>query len=329
MTDNKQVLVTGAAGFIGSHLCRKLLDSGANVTGIDSFVSGNAANVYRLMENPAFSMVKHDITVPYFTEADQIYNCASLTHISHHLNSPVQVIKTNLIGSINMLGLARHTKATILQASTGKIYGNTTITSLNETFPGSVNTMGNTSPFIESKRMVETIFSAYNKEYNIDTRIARVFNTYGPGMAPDMEKLIPSIITSALRNKEIHIHGNGSQERWICYVDDMIEAMMALMNSPRGQYTMPMNLGSDIPVSVKNLVDLIISLSGSRSKVKFLDLPGESLMQRHPDISFARQALQWEPSTSLEEGLSNTIEYFDKMLKREDRHFAYMSWIEM
>ena len=326
----KRVLVTGAAGFIVSHLCTKLLDNRNTVIGLDNYATGNDCNIKHLINRNGFYMAKHDITIPYFAEIDQIYNLASSSSLSYQLNDPVRVIKTSIIGSINMLGLARRTRATILHASTGKIYGNPAISSISESYPGSLDTMSNSAPYAESKRMVETIFASYNREYNVDTRIApRIFNTYGPGMPLDENKLIPSLIIKALRNQDITIYGNGEQARCFCHIDDTIEALCRLMDSPVGQFTSPMNIGNDISTTVKELTETILLITGSHSKINYISLPGNKVMYRQPDISYARQALKWRPKISLEKGLTDTIAYFEGMLHKDSCNTSFISWVEM
>ena len=325
----KRVLVTGAAGFIGSHLCSKLLDNGDTVIGLDNYASGNETNIDHLRNQPGFYIARHDITIPYFAEANQIYNLASLSSLSLQLNDPVRVIKTSIIGSINMLGLAKRTRATILHASTGKIYGNPKISSIPESYSGTINTMSNMAPYTESKRMAETIFASYNREYNVDTRIARIFNTYGPGMPSDENKLIPSLIIKALKNKDITIYGNGEQARCFCHINDTVEALLRLMNSPVGQYTYPMNIGNDTPTTVRELVEIILRVTESHSKINYVSLPQDMVMYRQPDISYARKALNWKPSVNLEDGITDTISYFDNLLRDNKYYTALISWVEM
>nr|WP_298374328.1 UDP-glucuronic acid decarboxylase family protein [uncultured Halomonas sp.] len=312
----KRILVTGGAGFLGSHLCEKLLETGNDVLCVDNLFTGKKENIAHLLNNPYFEFMRHDITFPLFAEIDQIYNLACPASPIHYQFDPVQTTKTSVHGAINMLGLAKRTKARILQASTSEVYGDPEIHPQPETYWGKVNPIGVRSCYDEGKRCAETLFSDYHRQHKVDIRIARIFNTYGPRMDPNDGRVVSNFIVQALQNKKITIYGDGSQTRSFCYVDDLIEGLISLMNS--GCYSGPINLGNCGEFTMNELAEKIISLTKSNSELTFLPLPHDDPRQRRPDITIAKRDLSWEPSVTLNEGLKHTVEYFKQFFRYEN-----------
>jgi UDP-glucuronate decarboxylase len=309
----KKILVTGGAGFIGSHLCRRLLQEGHDVLCVDNFYTGTKDNILDLMENKKFELLRHDITFPLYVEVDEIYNLACPASPVHYQFDPVQTTKTSVHGAINMLGLAKRTKAKILQASTSEIYGDPEVHPQPESYWGRVNPIGPRACYDEGKRCAETLFFDYYRQHNVKIKVVRIFNTYGPNMLPDDGRVVSNFIVQALQNKDITIYGDGSQTRSFQYIDDLIEGMVRMMNTEN--FTGPVNLGNPEEFSIKALAEKILELiPESRSKIIYKPLPADDPKQRRPDITLARKKLNWQPSISLEEGLKKTIEYFRKTL---------------
>ena len=311
----KKILVAGGAGFLGSHLCKRLLEDGNEVICVDNYYTGNKDNIIDLLDNPRFELIRHDITFPLFIEIDEIYNLACPASPIHYQRDPVQTIKTSVHGSINLLGLAKRTKAKILLASTSEVYGDPAIHPQQEHYWGNVNTVGPRSCYDESKRCAETLFYAYNVQNNIDTKITRTFNTYGPNMALNDGRVVSNFIVQALNNSPITIYGEGKQTRSFQYVDDMIEGFVKMMES---EYHGPINIGNPNEFTIIELAELIIRLTNSKSELVFKPLPQDDPKQRCPDISLAKRLLNWEPKISLEDGIKMTIPYFDKKLAFND-----------
>lgn len=307
-------LVTGGAGFLGSHLCERLLKDGQDVVCVDNFYTGSKRNIQHLLENPFFELLRHDITFPLYVEVDRIYNLACPAAPIHYQNDPVQTTKVNVHGSINMLGLAKRLKARILQASTSEVYGNPTVHPQPETYLGSVNPIGPRACYDEGKRCAETLFFDYHRQYGIEIKVARIFNTYGPRMHPNDGRVVSNFILQALRGEAITIYGDGSQTRSFCYVDDMVDGLIRLMNSP-DDLTGPINLGNPEEITILELADKIIKLAASRSEIIFKPLPADDPRQRKPDITLAKEKLGWSPWTSLKDGLEKSIAYFDTLLR--------------
>jgi UDP-glucuronate decarboxylase len=312
----KRVLVTGGAGFLGSHLCERLLKEHADVICVDNFYTGSKVNIEHLIGNPYFELIRHDITFPLYLEIDEIYNLACPASPIHYQYDPVQTTKVNVHGSINMLGLAKRTKAKILQASTSEVYGDPEVHPQREDYRGNVNPLGPRACYDEGKRCAETLFFDYHRQHGVRIKVARIFNTYGPRMHPNDGRVVSNFILQALRNKPITIYGDGSQTRSFCYVDDMIEGLIRLMNTP-DSFTGPVNLGNPEEVSILELAETIIELIGSKSQLVFMPLPQDDPKRRCPDITLAKTVLQWEPRTPLREGLKKTIDYFDNCLRAE------------
>jgi len=310
----KRILVTGGAGFIGSHLCERLLNQENEILCVDNFYTGTKQNIINLLSNPYFEVIRHDITFPLYIEVDEIYNLACPASPVHYQFDPVQTVKTSVHGSINMLGLAKRLKIRILQASTSEVYGDPEIHPQPETYLGNVNPIGLRACYDEGKRCAETLFFAYHRQHNLKIKVARIFNTYGPKMHPNDGRVVSNFIIQALQNQEITIYGDGTQTRSFCYIDDMVEGLIMLMNSP-DEFTGPVNLGNPHEISILELAETIIKLTKSKSKLTFKSLPQDDPKQRKPDITLAKRVLGWEPKVSLEEGLSKTIEYFRKILK--------------
>lgn len=310
---SKRIVVTGGAGFLGSHLCKKLLDQDHEVICVDNFFTGDKRNILHLMDHKMFELIRHDITFPLYLEVDQIFNLACPASPVHYQFDPVQTVKTNIHGSINMLGLAKRTKSRILQASTSEVYGDPEIHPQTEDYWGKVNPIGPRSCYDEGKRGAETLFYSYRQQYDLDIKIIRIFNTYGPNMHPDDGRVVSNFIIQALKNKDITIYGDGQQTRSFCYVDDLIEGMCRMMNTEEG-YWGPVNLGNPDEFTMKELAESIIKLTGSSSKLTYLPLPQDDPKQRCPDITEARTTLEWEPKIKLEEGLKKTISYFENVL---------------
>lgn len=309
----KRILVTGGAGFIGSHLCEKLLKNNNEVICADNFYTGRRSNVAHLLSNPAFEILRHDICFPLYVEVDEIYNLACPASPVHYQFDPVQTTKTSVHGSINMLGLAKRVKAKILQASTSEVYGDPIVHPQNETYWGNVNPIGIRSCYDEGKRCAETLFFDYYRQHKLRIKVARIFNTYGPHMHPNDGRVVSNFIMQALKGEEITIYGDGSQTRSFCYVDDMVEALVRLMNSP-DDFIGPVNLGNNNEFSMLELANKIIKITESKSKIVFKPLPEDDPKQRQPDLTLAEQKLGWNPSVKLDEGLRKTIAYFKDLL---------------
>ena len=324
----KRILVTGGAGFIGSHLCERLLADGNEVIALDNYFTGDKRNVEHLLGNPLFRMVRHDVTFPYFEEVDQIYNLACPSSPIYYMHDPVMTLKTSLIGAVNMLEVAKRMRARIVQASSSKVYGRVQVPLISEQYRGNVNPTGERSAYEEGKRAAESIFAAYRNQYGVDTRIVRLFNVYGPRIAFDGGKVIPGFIRSALSGENISIRGNGMQTRCFLYIDDAVEALVRAMNAD-GDMSRPVNIGSATPVRIDALAEDIINLTGSPSKVTLLNLPSESSQSSIPDIAYARRRLGWEPLVPIEEGLTRTVRYFEKRVRAESRTYPFLSWVEM
>src|SRR5215813_4465157 len=308
-----RVLVTGGAGFLGSHLCERLLAEGGNVICVDNFFTGAKRNIDHLLDHHRFELIRHDVTFPLYIEVDQIYNLACPASPIHYQRDPVQTTKTSVHGAINMLGLAKRVRAKILQASTSEIYGDPNIHPQTEDYWGNVNPIGPRSCYDEGKRCAETLFFDYHRQHNLSIKVARIFNTYGPRMHPDDGRVISNFIVQALRCEPITIYGDGSQTRSFCYVDDLIEGFIRLM-ATQDDFTGPINLGNPREFTIKELAELVLALTGSRSKIIYRPLPADDPKQRQPDISLAKAKLEWVPSVQLEQGLNQTIAYFDKLL---------------
>ncbi|MBU0944950.1 MAG: SDR family oxidoreductase [Proteobacteria bacterium] len=310
----KQVLVTGGAGFVGSHLCERLLTDGHDVLCVDNFFTGTKDNILHLLDNPHFEIMRHDVTFPLYVEVDEIYNLACPASPIHYQHDPVQTTKTSVHGAINMLGLAKRLNAKIFQASTSEVYGDPKIHPQTEDYWGHVNPIGFRSCYDEGKRCAETLFFDYRRQHNLRIKVARIFNTYGPKMHPNDGRVVSNFIMQALQGLPITIYGDGSQSRSFCYVDDLIEVFVRLMASP-DDFTGPVNTGNPGEFTIKELAEKIIDLTGSSSKLDYQRLPSDDPIQRQPDISLAREKLGWEPTIQLEEGLKKTIPYFDALLK--------------
>lgn len=310
----KKILVTGGAGFLGTHLCKKLLDSENDVICVDNFVTGNKSNITNLLKFPNFEFIRHDITFPLYLEVDQIYNLASPASPISYQEDPVQTTKTNVHGSINMLGLAKRTKAKILQASTSEIYGNPTISPQKEDYWGNVNPIGPRSCYDEGKRCAETIFFDYYRQYNLSIKVVRIFNTYGPGIQVHDGRVVSNFICQALRNEPLTVYGKGDQTRSFCYVSDLIDGIIFMMKSKR-EFVGPVNLGNPKEFKIIELAEKVIKKTKSKSKIIFKKLPINDPTQRKPNISLAKRKLQWSPKVNLDEGLELTIKYFKHVLK--------------
>lgn len=310
----KRVLVTGGCGFLGSHLCERLLKDGHDVLCADNFFTGTKDNVLHLMDNPRFEIIRHDVTFPLYVEVDEIYNLACPASPVHYQFDPVQTTKTSVHGAINMLGLAKRVKAKIFQASTSEVYGDPNIHPQPESYWGNVNPIGIRSCYDEGKRCAETLFFDYHRQHKLKIKVARIFNTYGPRMHPNDGRVVSNFIVQALKNNPITIYGDGSQTRSFCYVTDLIDAFVLLMNSP-DDVTGPVNLGNPGEFTISELAQKVIELTGSRSELVSNPLPSDDPKQRKPDISLAKAKLGWEPKIPLTEGLKHTIAYFDALLK--------------
>jgi UDP-glucuronate decarboxylase len=304
----QRILITGGAGFLGSHLCERLLNEGHEVICVDNFFTGSKANIEHLVGNRRFELIRHDITFPLFLEVDQIYNLACPASPVHYQHDPVQTVKTAVQGSINMLGLAKRTDARIFQASTSEVYGDPEISPQPESYLGRVNTIGPRSCYDEGKRCAETLFFDYHRQHNVAIRVARIFNCYGPRMHPHDGRVVSNFIVQALQGQDITIYGDGSQTRSFCYVDDMIEAFVRLMN--QDETTGPVNLGNPGEFTIKQLAEMVLRMTGSKSKLVMHPLPQDDPKQRKPDITLAKKVLQWEPKVPLEDGLKHVIDYF-------------------
>lgn len=309
----KRILVTGGAGFIGSHLCEELIKRGNDVICLDNFFTGSKDSIRHLLGNNHFELVRHDITKEYFIEVDEIYNLACPASPPHYQYNPIKTAKTSVLGIINMLGLAKRCKARILQASTSEVYGDPNVHPQKETYWGNVNPIGIRSCYDEGKRMAETLMFDYHRQNNVDIRVIRIFNTYGPNMNKNDGRVVSNFIVQALQNKDITIYGDGSQTRSFCYVSDLINGMIKMMENEIG-FIGPVNLGNPVETSILDFAKFIIELTGSNSKIVFLPLPSDDPTQRKPDISLAKEKLNWEPSVDVKDGLLKTIEYFKKVI---------------
>jgi len=312
----KRILITGGAGFIGSHLCEKLLQEGNEVICLDNYFTGSKKNIIHLRQKPYFEIVRHDITMPYFIEVDEIYNLACPASPVHYQYNPIKTIKTSVMGTINMLGLAKRIKAKILQASTSEVYGDPAVHPQPEEYWGNVNPIGIRSCYDEGKRCAETLCMDYHRQNNVNIKIIRIFNTYGPRMHPNDGRVISNFIVQALQDKPLTVYGSGNQTRSFQYIDDLVEGMIRMMNTP-DEITGPVNLGNPSESTILNIANMIIRLTGSSSVIEHKSLPPDDPVQRRPDISVAKRVLNnWEPKVSLENGLINTIEYFKKVIKK-------------
>lgn len=310
----KRILITGGAGFVGSHLCKRLLNDGNEVICLDNYFTGAKKNIVELLDHPYFEMVRHDITESYYAEVDEIYNLACPASPVHYQYNPIKTIKTSVLGAINVLGLAKRVKAKVLQASTSEVYGDPQVHPQTESYWGHVNPIGIRSCYDEGKRCAETLFMDYHNQNNVDIKIVRIFNTYGPNMNPTDGRVVSNFIVQALQGKDITIFGDGSQTRSFQYVDDLVEGMIRMMGSDRN-FLGPVNLGNPNEFTMLELANTIIELTGSKSKIIHLELPQDDPKQRQPDISLAKEKLEgWEPKIQLREGLITTISYFDKLL---------------
>jgi UDP-glucuronate decarboxylase len=306
-----RILVTGGAGFLGSHLCERLVEQGMDVICADNFYTGTKSNIVNLMGRPNFEIIRHDITFPLYLEVDQIYNLACPASPIHYQFDPVQTTKTSVHGAINMLGLAKRVKARILQASTSEVYGDPEIHPQTEDYWGHVNPIGIRSCYDEGKRCAETLFFDYHRQHKLEIKVIRIFNTYGPRMHPNDGRVVSNFIVQALKNEDITIYGDGSQTRSFCFVDDLIDGMIEMMRTP-DEFTGPINLGNPVEFQIGELARKILTLTGSRSRLVFRPLPEDDPKQRKPDISLARKQLSWSPKISLDDGLIRTIDYFNQ-----------------
>lgn len=313
MATRKRVLVTGGAGFLGSHLCERLLNDGHDVVCVDNFFTGDKANIEHLLANPYFELLRHDVTFPLYVEVDEIYNLACPASPIHYQFDPVQTTKTSVMGAINMLGLAKRTKAKILQASTSEVYGDPEVHPQHEHYRGAVNPIGIRACYDEGKRCAETLFFDYFRQHNVNIKVMRIFNTYGPKMSLNDGRVVSNFIVQALKGEDITIFGDGNQTRSFCYVDDLIEGMIRVMNSREG-FTGPVNIGNPGEFSMNTLAQTILRLTGSQSRLVYHPLPQDDPLQRQPDIGLAKKELGWEPKIALEEGLKKTIENFKSRL---------------
>ncbi len=314
----KRILVTGGSGFLGSHLCEKLLDMGNDVLCVDNYFTGRKENIAHLIKNPYFEAMRHDVTFPLYVEVDEIYNLACPASPIHYQFDPVQTTKTSVHGAINVLGLAKRLKAKVLQASTSEVYGDPQEHPQSESYWGHVNSVGIRSCYDEGKRCAETLFFDYHRQHKLAIKVARIFNTYGPRMHPNDGRVVSNMIIQAVQNKPITIYGGGAQTRSFCYVDDLIDALIRLMNSP-DDFTGPVNLGNPVETSILELAQTIIELTDSSSSLEYKELPSDDPKKRCPDISLAKEKLGWEPIVPLKEGLIKTIEYF-KLLVKKGKH---------
>jgi len=311
----RRILVTGGAGFIGSHLCRRLLDEGAEVVCVDNYFTGSRANIADLLGEPRFEAIRHDVTFPLYLEVDEIYNLACPASPVHYQWDPVQTTKTSVHGAINVLGLAKRCRAKILQASTSEVYGDPEVHPQPESYWGRVNPIGPRSCYDEGKRCAETLFFDYHRQHGLRVKVARIFNTYGPNMRPDDGRVVSNFIVQALEGRPVTIFGDGSQTRSFCYVSDLVDGLIRLMDSP-DEVTGPINLGRPVEFTIRELAERVVALAGSRSELVFEPLPQDDPMQRKPDIELARRVLGWEPKVDLPRGLEQTTDYFRDLLGR-------------
>ena len=317
MPDRKTILVTGGAGFLGSHLCDRLMGGGHNVICVDNFLTGRRQNVERWIGHPRFELKRHDVAHPLHVEVDEIYNLACPASPIHYQYDPIQTTKTSVLGAINMLGLAKRLNCRVFQASTSEVYGDPLVHPQTEDYWGNVNPVGPRSCYDEGKRCAETLFFDYHRQHGLEIKVARIFNTYGPRMHPSDGRVVSNFIVQALNGDPITIYGDGSQTRSFCYVDDLIEGFIRLMASP-ASVTGPINLGNPGEFTIKDLAEIVIDMTGSSSELIYLPLPQNDPRQRQPDITLAKERLHWQPSVALREGLSRTIEHFDSLLSADD-----------
>lgn len=310
----KRILVTGGAGFVGSHLCEKLLNEGNEVISLDNYFTGQKKNIEHLMDNHYFEMIRHDVTMPFFIEVDEIYNLACPASPIHYQYNPIKTVKTSVMGAVNMLGLAKRIKAKILQASTSEVYGDPQVHPQTEDYWGHVNPIGTRSCYDEGKRVAETLFVNYHRQNNVKIKIIRIFNTYGPRMHPNDGRVVSNFIVQALKGKDITVYGEGNQTRSFQYVDDLLAGMTKMM-ATGDDFTGPVNIGNPGEFTILQLAEKVINIVGSKSKIIYEDLPSDDPMQRQPNISLAKEKLNWEPKIKLDEGLRYTIEFFDNLLK--------------
>ena len=312
-TNSKRILVTGGAGFLGSHLCERLLECGHEVLCVDNFFTSTRQNIRHLMDNRDFELMRHDVTFPLYVEVDEIYNLACPASPIHYQFDPVQTTKTSVSGAINMLGLAKRLKAKIFQASTSEVYGDPVEHPQTEAYWGNVNPIGARACYDEGKRCAETLFFDYRRQHNLNIKVVRIFNTYGPRMHPNAGRVVSNFIVQALQGDDITIYGDGSQTRSFCYVDDLVEGFLRMMDTPDGVIG-PINLGNPGEFTIKELAETVIEMVGSKSKIAYHPLPSDDPRQRRPDITVAKETLDWEPTTPLRNGLTPTITYFDQLL---------------
>lgn len=313
--NKKRVLITGGSGFLGSHLCDRLLEKGHEIICVDNFFTGNKSNIVHLLDNPYFEIIRHDITFPLYVEVDEIYNLACPASPIHYQHDPVQTTKTNVHGAINMLGLAKRVRAKIFQASTSEVYGDPVVHPQTEDYWGNVNPHGLRSCYDEGKRCAETLFFDYHRQHNLSIKVGRIFNTYGPRMAMDDGRVVSNFVVQALKGQDITVYGNGDQTRSFCYVDDLVEGIIRFMENTPDDFTGPMNLGNPGEFTIRELAETVVEQVGSQSKIVYKPLPSDDPMQRQPDISLAKKSIDWEPKVKLKDGLAKTIEYFDGILK--------------
>jgi UDP-glucuronate decarboxylase len=325
MLDNQRVLVTGGAGFIGSHLCERLLRDGHEVLCVDNFYTGTRRNVHHLLSNSRFELMRHDVCFPLYVEVDEIYNLACPASPIHYQFDPVQTTKTSVHGAINMLGLAKRVKAKIMQASTSEVYGDPTEHPQVEEYWGNVNPIGLRSCYDEGKRCAETLFFDYYRQHRLRIKVARIFNTYGPRMHPNDGRVVSNFIVQALQNRDITVQGDGSQTRSFCYVDDLVDGLIRMMES-KDDVVGPINLGNPTEFTIRQLAEIVVDLTGSGSKIIHLSLPPDDPKQRRPDISKAQETLDWRPAIALRAGLTQTITYFEKLLAKESRSLGDPIW---
>jgi UDP-glucuronate decarboxylase len=312
----KRVLVTGGAGFLGSHLCERLLAEGSDVICLDNYFTGSKLNVMHLLDNPNFELLRHDVTFPLYVEVDEIYNLACPASPIHYQHDPVQTTKTSVHGAINMLGLAKRLRAKIMQASTSEVYGDPSIHPQPESYWGNVNPIGFRSCYDEGKRCAETLFFDYHRQHNLRIKVARIFNTYGPRMHPNDGRVVSNFIIQALRGEPLTVYGQGQQTRSFCYVDDLVEAFLRLMKTP-DDFTGPVNTGNPGEFTILELAQMVIEYTGSKSVIEYRPLPQDDPKQRRPDITLAKAKLGWEPTVPLTEGLKKTVAYFENMLRNQ------------
>jgi UDP-glucuronate decarboxylase len=316
---SKRILVTGGAGFLGSHLCERLVAAGNDVLCVDNYFTGSKRNVASCLDNPRFELMRHDVTFPLYVEVDEIYNLACPASPIHYQHDPVQTTKTSVHGAINMLGLAKRTRAKIFQASTSEVYGDPTVHPQVEGYRGNVNPLGPRACYDEGKRCAETLFFDYWRQHKLRIKVARIFNTYGPRMHPNDGRVVSNFIVQALKGEDITIYGDGMQTRAFCYVDDLIDGWLRLMDHTPDDFTGPVNLGNPVEMPIRHLAEKIIKLVGGKSKlIQARPLPVDDPLQRCPDITLARDKLKWEPKVPLEQGLARTIEYFDGLLRSNE-----------